>query len=464
MFKGLSFCILLFLVSGILRSQDDSLIIKEINVSGNRTTRERIIIRELTFHKGDTISISAIEDKVIRSRENLLNTSLFNYVTITKIVTPPDILDINIIVEERWYTWPAVILKYDDRNFSSWLRSKDLSRSKYGFSVEKYNCFGRKENLKITLLFGYATQFSVSYRNIALDRNRKHFIGGDIEFVRQDEIIVNTKNNEPVHFMSKFHSVFEQEKYTLNYTYRPYIYDLHNVYLNYFKYNIADTIAKLNPDYLLVNKSSLNCFTLDYVFSRDKRDSKAYPLKGSYFEVLISQTISLPLSKSSFSSTMIVPNFYKYFEIGSRLYYATAINLKLSASNTYSYFYSKSLGYIYNMNGYEYNTIEGQYYFVFKNLMKIAVLKPKVTKVPFIPLKKFNKIHYALYFNVFGDCGYVSNKYKTADNSYANRFLYSGGAGLDLVTYYDRTFRAEYSINGFGRAGFYFHLTAPINK
>jgi hypothetical protein len=44
-----------------------------------------------------------------------------------------------------------------------------------------------------------------------------------------------------------------------------------------------------------------------------------------------------------------------------------------------------------------------------------------------------------------------------------NRFLFSAGAGFDLVTYYDRTFRLEYSVNGFGKGGLYLHLTAPIN-
>jgi hypothetical protein len=202
--------------------------------------------------------------------------------------------------------------------------------------------------------------------------------------------------------------------------------------------------------------------TFDYVYSNDKRDIKAYPFKGSYFELLIGQTISVPFSKNSFLSTQIVPGFYKYFEINKNIYYAAGFNLKLSYNSTYSYLYSKGLGYKFNLHGFEYNTIEGQHFIIFRNLLKFAVLKPRISEISFIPLKKFNKIHYALYFNVYADFGYVANKYRTPDNSYANKFLYSGGAGLDLVTYYDRTLRVEYSINGFGKAGFYFHLSAPI--
>lgn len=464
MFKELYLCLTFLLLSLDSFPQDIKLIINDIHITGNKKTKKNIILRELTFSKGDTISGDELEIQMIRSRENILNTSLFNYVTINKTIINSEKSDINVIVEERWYTWPSVILNYDDRNFSAWLKAKDLSRSKYGFSVEKYNCFGRRESLKISLLFGFAKQFSVSYRNIALDKNRKHFIGGDIEISHPDEIIFKTEYNEPLIYKNGFHSVFERKKYTLNYLYRPYINNFHNFYLNYFEYNVSDTVVRLNPDFLLKDKNSMKCFTLDYVYTIDKRDIKAYPLQGSCFEILIGQTVSVPFSKTLFSSTVIIPSFYKYYAISKNVYFATGINLKLSYSNRYSYFYSRSLGYIYNLHGFEYNTIEGQHFIVFKNLLKIAVLQPKITEISFIPFTKFNKIHYALYFNIFSDCGYVTDKYKTPDNSYVNRFLISGGAGFDLVTYYDRTIRAEYSVNGFGKSGFYLHLTAPLNK
>jgi outer membrane protein assembly factor BamA len=457
-------CLLIIQISVIAFSRGNSFIINDIQITGNRTTKARIILRELTFHKGDTISGANLELMISRSRENLLNTSLFNYVTITDSLVFSAGIDITVHVEERWYTWPSVILKYEDRNFSSWLKAKDLSKSEYGVSVEKYNCFGRRETLKFSLLSGYAKQFSLSYRNIALDKNRKHFIGADIEFLKQDEVIYNTINNEPSTFKNSFHPVFERRKFTLNYLFRPYINSMNNFYLNYFEFRISDTVTKLNPVFFIHTRSDFNCMTLDYVYSYDRRDSKAYPLAGSYFEVLLSQTVSVPLLRGAFSSTAVIPNFYKYIKLDRNLYYAAGISLKASFNSSSSFYFSRALGYIYNLHGFEYNTIDGQHFALLRNLLKVAVLNPRVSKLPFIPLKKFNKIHYAVYLNVFADCGYVANRYSTPDNDYANRFLYSGGAGIDIVTYYDRTLRAEYSVNGFGKAGFYFHLTAPINK
>jgi len=464
MIKQLIICTFLTVISTALLHGQEKSVINDILITGNRTTKEKVILRELNFKKFDTLYIYEIQQSLALSRENLLNTSLFNYVTITTNFVSEGIVDILISVEERWYTWPSVILKYDDRNFSAWLKAGDLSRSMYGVSLERFNFRGRKENLKMAFLSGYANQFYVSYKNISLDRNRIHFIGADIEISKQDEIIIKTENNEPVTFNNRFRTVYERQKYTLNYLYRPLIHSRHNFYLNFFKYNAADTIIKLNPWFLLDGQSKLDCFTLDYLFTYDKRDLKAYPLEGSVFEMLIGQTISSPSSETRFSSTVIIPTYYRYFAINERFHYATGFNLKLSLTNKPSYIYSRSMGYNYNMHGFEYNTIEGQYFLIIKNLFKITLLNPRISELKFIPLKKFNKIHYALYFNVFNDIGYVSDKYSTTDNDYANKLLVSAGAGLDLVTYYDRTFRFEYSINGFGKSGFFIHLTAPLNK
>jgi outer membrane protein assembly factor BamA len=458
------FCLSLLCLSYPGLSQDKELVIGDIRISGNKKTKENIILRELTFRQGDSILSSKLESHLSRSKENLLNTSLFHYVTISSHSESGDTSEISIQLEERWYFWPALIFKYEDRNFSAWLKAKDLTKTKYGFSVDKFNFLGRRQNLRVSFLFGYARHFEISYKNIAIDRNRKHFLGFMAETSKQDEMIVNTENNEPLLFKSNFQPVFERNKYTLNYTFRPLLNDFHNVFFNYVQYNVSDTILELNPVFLGRNISSMNCLTIDYVFSKDMRDLKAYPLNGYYFEILVGQTLSLPLSKSSFSSTVIVPNFYKFTEITDRLHYASNLTLKLSLISAESYYFSRSLGYIYNLHGFEYNTIEGQHFIAFKNLLKFTLLKPRVTEIKFLPFPKFNKIHYAAYFNVFADCGYVANKYVTAGNTYTNKFLYSGGVGLDLVTYYDRTFRAEYSLNGFGKGGFYLHLTAPINK
>lgn len=451
-----------FLNSVILLSGSASWLIKAIYITGNRKTREHIIMREMLFRAGDTLQASELDENIRLSRENLINTSLFNFVTIQRIPAGESELLILVTVEERWYTWPSFILKFEDRNFSAWLKEGDLSRTNIGGSVEQFNCFGRKENLKVSMVFGYAEQFMLSYKNVALDRGRRHFAGAEFEYSKQNEIFIDTHNNEPLRFRYGISPAQKYTKFVLNYTYRPYIYYNHNVFLNYKQYRMADTVTLLNPDYLYDGNKNLDCFTLEYLLTRDKRDSKAYPLKGSYLEVLVGQTVSTPFTSQSFFSTEIRPSYRYYHEINRRFHYATGADMRLSTHSDYSYLYYRTLGYNYNMHGFEYNTIDGENLILYRNLFKVTLLPPTIFEVPFLPLNKFNKIHYAFYFNLFADCAYVWNSNARPDNTYQNRFLYSAGAGIDFVTYYDRTLRFEYSVNGFGVGGFYINILAPL--
>jgi hypothetical protein len=41
-------------------------------------------------------------------------------------------------------------------------------------------------------------------------------------------------------------------------------------------------------------------------------------------------------------------------------------------------------------------------------------------------------------------------------------FLRGIGAGIDIVTYYDKVMRLEYSVNGWGESGIFIHFIAGI--
>jgi hypothetical protein len=40
--------------------------------------------------------------------------------------------------------------------------------------------------------------------------------------------------------------------------------------------------------------------------------------------------------------------------------------------------------------------------------------------------------------------------------------IFGYGTGLYIVAYYDIVFRVEYSFNGFGESGFFFHFGSPF--
>ena len=84
----------------------------------------------MLFREGDTICDM---DVVKQSRENLLNTALFNFVDFDWVDESVDSKALTISVVERWYLWPIPYLAYADRNLRSWWEAKDWTRLSYGF-------------------------------------------------------------------------------------------------------------------------------------------------------------------------------------------------------------------------------------------------------------------------------------------------------------------------------------------
>jgi len=94
-------------------------IVSEIKVIGNKTTKEHIILRELPFKVGDTISADELSEVIERARSNLFITQLFNFVTIETAYFHDTFLSFYITVEERWYWWPLPIFEIQETNFNT---------------------------------------------------------------------------------------------------------------------------------------------------------------------------------------------------------------------------------------------------------------------------------------------------------------------------------------------------------
>lgn len=122
-FRFFIFYFLFFIFySQITDAQSTSIycVVKAIHVDGNKKTKEAIILRELNFKTGDTIPTETFQSLLERSRENILNTLLFNFVdTATQYLDSIHIV-VTIHVQERWYFWPSPIFNLAARNFNEW--------------------------------------------------------------------------------------------------------------------------------------------------------------------------------------------------------------------------------------------------------------------------------------------------------------------------------------------------------
>ena len=107
------------------------------------------------------------------------------------------------------------------------------------------------------------------------------------------------------------------------------------------------------------------------------------------------------------------------------------------------------------MQGYEYYVIDG----VAGGFTKATLSRRLFDFNLDLPHQKGRtgiKIPIQVIGKVYGNTGYVHNPLP-GDNGLSNKMLYSGGFGIDILTFYDITFKIEYTFNQIGQNGLFLH-------
>ncbi|HEY4800290.1 MAG TPA: POTRA domain-containing protein, partial [Bacteroidia bacterium] len=440
-----------FAINSTSHTKDDTgkirdkkyVIINEIGVIGNKVTKKHIILRELPFQTNDSINQSSLPEKLKSAKQNLLNTSLFNFVTLDTIPAGNQRINVLITVAERWYTWPAPIFEFQERNFNEWWKNRNFSRANYGFYLNRENFRGRNEELSFILQFGYTQKYGIYYKIPYLTRRQKTGAGFSFAYARNHEIAYTSYNNQELYFKDVDHYVREEFAGKLYFTYRNGIHNSHYLEGKFIQTSISDTARSITTDYLADNLTRMSYLALDYYYKSDYRDSKQYPLQGHYLEFEANKLGTGILKGEKLDITNFYLTLKDYQKVARRFYLSGSLKGKFSFNTNQPYYIQKGLGWSDYVRGYEYYVIDGQRYGLAKLGLKYEIIKPHTQSIENIPFSKFNTFHYALYATIFGDAGYVDDQLYYKQNPLANTLLYSYGAGLDYVTYYDIVIRLE---------------------
>ena len=111
-------------------------VVNKIILEGNNLTKPYVILRELPFKEGDSVTMAQLD----YARERIYSTGLFTKVLIQPEPVSKTRIDLLIYVEERWYIWPYPILWFRDRV----LNWKKVSA---GFGIIDYNFRGMAKAL-----------------------------------------------------------------------------------------------------------------------------------------------------------------------------------------------------------------------------------------------------------------------------------------------------------------------------
>lgn len=450
---------------------DSVFVIRGIYLSGNNITKPQIILRELSFKTGDTVRYSEMAEHSRRSRQNLLNTSLFNFVTIIYAPVADSLagefpsLYVNIDVKERWYTWPAPVFDVAEQNINTWWRNgHNLRRATYGFLLTRYNFRGRRETVALICRFGYAQQFGGQYSIPYI--NRKQTLGVTFTglYTKFHEVFYKTVDNQLVYYKDKERYVRHEISGSMKFVWRREIYQRHSLELKYADLKVSDSITDITDDYFVNDAEHMRYFTLSYQYVRDYRDARYYPLQGYLVDFEITRHGLGIMPEEDLNVTFLAASVRKWFEVSKRIFAGAMVRGRWLPKPDPPYFHQRALGFSTYVRGFEYYVIDGQSYVIAKSAVRYQLLKPRIFTFRWLPMEKFNTFHLAIYAGLFADAGYVEDRTSAVsdNNTLGNSWISGYGAGIDFVTYYDLVFRVEYTFNNLGEGGFYLHMGAPF--
>lgn len=432
--------------------------VNKIFITGNKKTKDYIILREMELNPGDSIPVKSLIKALEKDRQQIYNTTLFVEVAAEPVMLNAFDFDINITVKERWYIFPLPELKFVDGNINKWLMhyKGDLRRVNYGMKFVHNNLTGRKDKLGIHLLNGYTKTIAVSYRapyaNAALTDGFS--VGGS--YSQSREVAYRTSYDNENIFYKKSNFVRNAWEVNVGYSIRKGLRLTHFFNLGYTHLRVDDSIVSANYNKAYFNKatSTIGYIDLFYALRYIDVDNVLYPLTG------FTGGIDLGKRGRKFSgginSFSIDAEANKYWALGKKWYTSVQVQGHIKLPFDQAYINQQALGYGNNyVRGMEYKIIDGVAYAIAKFNLRKEIFNFSINTI-FKKSKTLNKIPFRIYAKTFADMGYCYNRGDFISRL-NNTFLGSTGIGLDIVTLYDLQFRLEYSINQLGQKGLFLH-------
>ncbi len=444
-------------------------VVRSVSLRGNVRTRDRIIGREMVLHPGDTIRRADLAQKLAWDQRKIWNTNLF---ISAEVVAAEDStaparyrpLDLTVTMKERWFLFVIPLVELADRNLNEWWydRGRDLRRVNYGLQLSWRNLTGRNDRLSGVVQAGFTTRYVLTYNRPYIDRAQRMGANVDFFYATNREIAYRP-------FLDKWLFIRPDGLTTLRtrltgslaLTRRDGFYHFHELEARYTVNTIADTVARLNPDYFLDGRTRQRFATLTYQYRYDRRDNVAYALRGTLLTASLAHAGWLP--NADLTQTDLLLGGSRYWPLGKRFFAANTVRFRQVWANRQPYFSTRGLGVGADVvRGYELFVIEGNRYAVFRNNIRFQLFDVK-KELRWVPVRQFNTLPIAAYLSLIADAGYINStiaeKYQS---QLANRWLYGAGLSLDVVTYYNLVFKVSSVINAQRQVGFFLNIQREL--
>lgn len=398
-------------------------LVDSIKITGNTETDDYVILRELTFEKGDTVN-----EKILSyNRERIYSLGIFSNVKVFPVNSGKENI-INITVSESWYIYPIPFAE---------LKDNDWKKLSYGIDLYLMNFKGLNDRIRLHAAFGYDPNYQVSYSNPYIIKSKDIFLKANLSYVKAKNKSETAKKLYGGDFDQKISGgdISIGKRFGL---YQKLFFTL--------GYRVIDS-----PVYISGVSASGEridrLFSAGAGYSYDSRDLSQFPRLGWYIQ------------SSFFFNGMGVNNInYRSFGIDIRKYLKITDELSIKGrfESRFTFgdmvpFYDYSyLGYSERIRGYFYKEREGNNRYLLSAELNYPVVKDFMLNLDFLPLlpKKLLTYRVAVYAELFADAGTTQMR----NTPLTIRSFDSGyGAGLTFLFLPYSAFRIEYAVNDLGK-------------
>ncbi len=443
-----------------VHAQVSNVCIKGIAVEGNKKTKKKLVLNELSIAVGDSIALEDLMPLIKLNKKYLQNTLLFTRVGLKISQWEGNNVYLTIQLKESWYLFPLPQFELADRNFNVWWKrhNRDLRRANLGLWLFWRNISGYNDLIKLIAQFGYTRKFELDYTLPPMGRYRKFGFNINALYSDNKELAYTTEANKLL-FYNNFSSQdrqFQRIRGRLRLYYRRTLFETQKLELSYLQLRISSTAHQLNPTFFNTGRLTQQSFNIRYTYTLDRRDIQAYPLQGYYIKGSIAKRglgVFADLNQLELSTQVgLFKTLTPWLSMGTTVYAQFNFNRKKQP-----YFNNKALGYWDNyVRGYQYYVIDGQDYFCINSDLNFKILDVKIPLIRKTKISYLHAIPLKIHLRYHLDLGYVWDQYYQSLNSLSNTDLWGSGIGVDFIFYtYNIIFQMDFTWNKTGEVGLY---------
>lgn len=437
------------------------LVIDSIRIEGLVRTRERQVLREMTFGPGARIPRSQLDTLFEANRNLVYNTGLFTQVQFRHALTD-SLVVLTITVTERWYLWPEVYFRLEDQTLQDWFRNPDFERITYGAGFVQRNLTGRNDNLSIRITQGFNRGVQFGYGLPFLVPKSLLGFGVGFRYTANSEVLYGNSGGELLRLRQTGATLREQLSASVSVSKRLTQYVATSFSVVYGQQRIADTLFQLNPEFLSSGTEFQRRVSASFRLDVDTRDVRPFPLKGNRTSLGITYNglDSWPGPRTALFDV----RHYAYRQVGkSPYYYAVGGSLNVLLGQEIAFADRLQLG-NNGVRGFNSFSIDGTLSATLRGELRYALVARRIVHWQRLP-RQFRDFPFGIYPFVFLDTGGVYDErpdLTAEDLRFKNRLLASTGAGFDLIYFYDNVFRLEYALTNRATAGLLFSFSLAL--